>query len=490
MKKKIFASLIWSLSTLVAAGQHNILNYHLTWDGCSNYVDVTLDYQPSANDSTVFQFGLPGFGGQADIFNVVEALRCNEGDSMGIHSTRNELVIYHAQQAKHQLVYRINGTVNADNGDKAIYKELFRPVIGKGSVYLIPAFFMFYPQNGSAQEVMLHFEVPHDTPVFCSWAPEAGVRSEIPVPLSKSAEMLIVMGEDNQIKKYDVGGNRYYLITGKDNLDEVSPEMQRFFTGYFPSLRRFWMDRKKASFYIYVSKLQSTQLASQGGFVWGRGFIMKYQGQFNLRKKYTTAHETSHAWLRVQIGKNSFEHQWFGEGFNDYVCLINMFNAKIISQAELVRMLNDDFFKPHYTSSVNTVANDSIVSKYWSDKAYEKLPYRRGCIYAFYLDNQLRLASHNKVSLRNVLLALQKQQVFSDQDETHKNISLEDFIKSVSALLPGRDMKKDVWSHMIEGRLLDFSAIELCPEFKMSFTDGNPEISLPPGTDLSKFYKW
>jgi predicted metalloprotease with PDZ domain len=62
--------------------------------------------------------------------------------------------------------------------------------------------------------------------------------------------------------------------------------------------------------------------------------------------------------------------------------------------------------QPHYVNPNRAMPNDSInYRNFWSgNKNWEKLPYYRGCLYAFYLDNQLRATTNGRVNLDAVML--------------------------------------------------------------------------------------
>ena len=108
------------------------------------------------------------------------------------------------------------------------------------------------------------------------------------------------------------------------------------------------------------------------------GFIMKYLGDFKNWKKIVIAHETSHNWigLKLKIGLDNFDHQWFGEGFNDYVTIINLAKSKIFYAGVFISYLNKDNIELYYTSPVKDSSNAAIAKKYWKDyKNFGKLPY-------------------------------------------------------------------------------------------------------------------
>ncbi len=187
------------------------------------------------------------------------------------------------------------------------------------------------------------------------------------------------------------------------------------------------------------------------------------------------------------LGTYSFDHQWFGEGFNDYTALINLVNSKLYDEEEFLNYLNEDNFKQHYQSEIKDVHNDSIAAKYWTDYAtYGKLPYRRGLIYAFYLDNQIRVVSKGKFTLRNMLLDLYTIR----KEKNNKILSVYDFITVGAAYLDKRELADQIALYMIEGQPIDFKTVKLIPEFKVEIKNNIPKVSLSENANLLEIYKW
>ncbi len=301
------------------------------------------------------------------------------------------------------------------------------------------------------------------------------------------------MGDDIGVQEYDVLGIPYYAVTTKeDNYgNDLQESLSPFFESYFQSIHRFWNDTEFPFYYLAVTALQNNQKEiGGGGFGMRNGFVMKLGRKFGTRDKYVTAHETSHTWIGIKIiiGENSFDHQWFGEGFNDYATIINLANSKIYGEEDFLHYFNEENFKKHYESAIKDVHNDSIATNYWTDYAnYGVLPYRRGCIYAFYLDNQIRLASDGKFTLRNMLLDLYELRKAKKKDEV---LTVDDFINAGAAYLDKKELEEQIARYMIAGQPIDFEDVKTIPEFNVEVHNNIPKLSLAAHADLSKIYRW
>src|SRR5690606_250119 len=124
----------------------------------------------------------------------------------------------------------------------------------------------------------------------------------------------------------------------------------------------------------------------------------------------------------------------------------------------------------------------------WTDYAnYGKLPYRRGLIYAFYLDNQIRLGSNGKFTLRHMLLDLYAKRKAKKEDGI---LTVEDFIDAGSAYVDKKELERQVARHMMAGHPIDFNSITLVDEFEVEVKDSIPKINLAEGAELTTIYQW
>lgn len=140
-----------SLSSLsvhaVPPVQYSRLAYHLKWNGKSSVVRVRLVFTPAGKDSTVFNFDGQGLVGQLDLFTLITNIRSDKSDQAKVLPKEKRIIVYHSRPDLQQLSYNINGRVNNVAGNGSIIKELFRPVITNGYLYLISLFFLLPSQK-------------------------------------------------------------------------------------------------------------------------------------------------------------------------------------------------------------------------------------------------------------------------------------------------------------------------------------------------------
>ena len=79
---------------------------------------------------------------------------------------------------------------------------------------------------------------------------------------------------------------------------------------------------------------------------------------------------------------------------------------------EIIRLL--------YTSPVKEAPNSEInYDNFWKSRDYEKLPYRRGALLAFYLDYKIKKDSNGLQSLDDLMLAIKEDAINSNQKISH-----------------------------------------------------------------------
>jgi predicted metalloprotease with PDZ domain len=469
------------------------LAYHLSWDGQSPLLKVKLEYTPATSDSTVFIFGDPMMGGQTEIFKVLKNVQCDGADKIKLTPKERKITVYHTGGGPKTITYQVDGHLLTDP-KRATVNELFRPLITPKILYLTTLYFMLNPANQGAAVVSLQWDsFPDNVPYFISIAAGSPASQKQTINALQEKDVLILMGPDLVIGNYKVHGIPYYSITSKsDTLNNMTAELTPFFNNYFPDLRDFWHDNSGTYYYLCVLPLLGMDKPWATGFGWGQGFVMKYSGKFDDDKRHVLAHETSHTWIGngMQIGTDEFNNQWFGEGFNDYITVCALVKSGIYDNAAFVSYINKENLAPHYASTVKSLPNDSIAARFWTDHNVQTLPYKRGFIYAFYLDNEIRLASGGKKNIRNFLLALFKRNKAIKAANPQANLTMSDFLTTASAFIPEREIKQQIDTYMLLGTPLDFKKLKLINAFKITYYGEIPVLSVNQNIDLKTIYRW
>jgi predicted metalloprotease with PDZ domain len=465
------------------------MDYHLSWDGTSTILGMDIVYDSHSNDSTVFIYGVPEAGGQPHIFDILGNVQAGNGERLNIIAAERKIIVHHVAPGIKTLHAELDARLVP--GPRFRANEAFRPTLAPGFLYTRGyQLFMEVSDTAYNQLGIVWSKWPAHMPYLVSTNPEAR-PDELQVIAAEATTrylFMMVMDKDMVITKSKVGGIPHYLATSKSDSTSGMLERVRFFADkYIPAIRDYWQDYNAPFYILSVIPFQNEVPAAMTGMGMSNGLSVRYRGPLDLDKTQLIAHETSHNWIGVRLKFESIgmENNWFNEGFNDYIAICNLVRAGLFSQQDFLDYMNKENLAAHYTSPVRSMPGDSIAPNFFKSKYYEKLPYHRGLIYAFYLDNQIRLAANGKASIRNFLQALYTQ----NQKDGGRVITTVDFTKAISPFLPGVDIAKEIDEYMLQGRLIDFHHVHLIPAFKIKYADTVPVLKVPAGVDIRDVLK-
>lgn len=119
------------------------------------------------------------------------------------------------------------------------------------------------------------------------------------------------------------------------------------------------------------------------------------------------AHETVHNWLILDGALDEFS--WYSEGLAEYYSLAVMHRSGMIDDQALLHLLNERAVG-YYSNPAQTLSLTDATARFWSDWQAQRVPYGRGLMYFIDLDHKVRVTSHGKRCLDDVILdVLQRQ---------------------------------------------------------------------------------
>ncbi len=466
----------------------DIMSYRLSWDGKSEKILVDLQYDNHGRDSTVFTFGNPNPGGLTRIFDILKNIHTDRGAKWTTDSGARKIVVLHTRKGRSRLQYEIDGTLVKDP-KRARPNEAFRPTAGQGFLYTLGYNLYLEPTDTLYKKISVRWgKWPKHMTYFISADPEAKPSDRITVAMKDKNSLLIQMNENLVKDKYVVNGIPSYLLTSRsDTLNHMKEEMKPFVTRLIPHMRDFWNDNDFKFYFISMIPLRNEVSSTMTGIGLINGFGTRYSGPLDKDKTAIIAHEISHTWIgvRLRIASKGMENTWFGEGFNDYVAIYNLTQTGMFSSEDFLRYVNRDIFEPYYNNPENTLPGDAIEAGFWKNKNIEKIPYHRGFIYAFYLDQQIRQASEGKFTLQDFMLRLLSQAA----EQKKREISPEEFAAAASGFLPAELVLEQVHTYMLGGKLIDFRQAGLADGFSIMYQGNTPVLSLPQDADLKKVFR-
>ena len=106
---------------------------------------------------------------------------------------------------------------------------------------------------------------------------------------------------------------------------------------------------------------------------------------------------------------------------------------------------------------------------------YNKLPYRRGALFAFYLDNQIRILSNGQKTMRNLL---QNIGAFRQTKPSGYDICVDDFIREAAVYMPKEKLESVLDTFIMKGNPIPFSNEMLLPVFRINWEKEIPQLMI------------
>lgn len=447
------------------------LHYELSYDASAQKINVAMQYQPAGDDSVTFVYGNPGFGGQQDIFNCVRGLTVF-GKHKVVDSLR-QLTVYPDGNTPIDIRY----SVVDDGANGQFVRELFRPVLKEDYLYCTSLNLLLLPDDGEIP-VKLQWLESEPFHIVSYVNPNLQDGQWWHGKVDDVRNSLFVGGKQVSIESCKAGNADGYTITQlPDSLKFNAPLVTDFFVKYFSTCREFWQDTAWEEYSLAVLPFLDESITHDiGGIGYQKGFCAKYapiiDTILNETNMFTIAHEVGHHWIGTYLAFGA-ENQWFDEGFNDYQTYYNLSHCGLMSADWFERRINADL-RIYYTSPISTLPNEEVWKNYWTMGDYNRLPYRRGCFFAFFLDNQIRLATEGRADFMSLMRTL-KQAAKAKGDGL---LEVEDFIQVTAQYLPENEVRKYVDDYIMQGQLIDFSQVQLAKEFDITIVENVPAVKV------------
>ncbi|HUR65110.1 MAG TPA: hypothetical protein VMZ03_02065 [Chitinophagaceae bacterium] len=447
--------------------------YQLSYKG--NRVQVAMIYTPYEEDSTIFTYGEPMFGGQMDIIKCIGDVMVTPLARLVTDRANRTFKLYYSGKKPISFLYEILDTSTVK---KDVRRELFRPIIQKNYFYTHGVNLFLNPQfRDSTRKASISIEWKDRPafPLFYGFDPGNSNKKKVISTVDSVMFSLITGATDMTVDKFELHGiQNYIVLRGGEKEKHNRQSVRDYFTRFNQTIREYWNDYSDKCFSLVLQPFLEAD-HNIGGVAFANGFIGKYKADtiVNPPRIYTISHEIGHHWIGHKLEMN-ISNQWFGEGFNDYITFTTLFQSGLLKANEFENRMNE-VFKLHYSSSIRNVPNDSVFKNYWKMGDYNKLPYRRGCIFAFYLDNKIRLASKGTKTIRDLLHSLA---ALRQTKPVKYELTVEDFITAAAPFVPGPQLVAAIETYIMNGNPIIFTNEMLVDEFRVSMENDIPHIRI------------
>ena len=396
--------------------------------------------------------------GETNLYSCIRAFNViDDTAEVLMKPDSNQIIIKHSKKLK-ELVFEYE--LKQDTEFPTNSKNTYRPIIQPGyfSVFSHNLFIIPEPDNDT-QDLSVKITWHNYTKNFIihnSFDTQLK-NQEITTTVDKF-QSAVFIGGDFRIHSFDIKGNKVHFATRGEWKVFKDSTLVNLLKETIKAQRNFWNDHSQKYFTISMlpfslkngSSIQGSGLTNSFAISASNNEFIDIEGM-----AYLFNHELLHNWIGHTIEKaNEEEQYWFSEGFTDYYTYKNIASNAILGLDKkiFIDKINEIAANLH-ASIVREAPNSAINYKnFWSDRGYEKLPYRRGALFAFYLDNKIHKDSKGEKNLDDLML-----QFLKDAREKGQKIDHPYFLETVNLFLKD-DLTSFFDTHIENGKLLDLKA--------------------------------
>ncbi len=376
-------------------------------------VSVTL---PEISDSSYWHYSNSVWG-ETNLFQCLKKIKgSNNNIQYRFQEDSNRIILYHNQSKKISFTYLIQQDYPGDSlhiFHRPNIKNNYFHILGQ-SLFIIPEFVFRNDIDPELNVSINWIGFPNTYTLHNSFGNQQ-IHQKFITKIWSGLFNSYFIGGDYRIHQFKYKQKNIYLaIRGNWKVytdSELLVELQKAAL----SQRTFWNDSNSKDFTVFISPTISRNdslidyQSMKGSRILNGFILLSSNNPFNNWKniKYIFNHELMHEWIGGIIEMKHEElNYWFSEGFTDYYAWkIRLYNDDI-SFEEWIDWFNRKVFWNYYKSPVYKMPNYVIKDHYWENNQIQKLPYIRGAIFAFILDNQILLNSNYNKSLDDLLKEL------------------------------------------------------------------------------------
>ncbi|MDO5616283.1 MAG: M1 family aminopeptidase [Cruoricaptor ignavus] len=290
----------------------------------------------------------------------------------------------------------------------------------------------------------------------------------------------LFVGGDYRVKSFSYMEKPiYFAIRGKWLGEYSDDKLFEALKKTISTQREFWKDNN-FDYYtaILTPTITQTNSAYKGQSITGssikNGFLIQSTNNpFNnfSTVKYIFNHEMMHDWIGGKIPMRNKElNYWFSEGFTDYYTYKNRLRNSDITLKEWLDSFNKDVIKAHWQNPKRNEPNYVIKDDFWNSQDIEKIPYRRGAIFAFWLDNQILKKSNYTKSLDDLMRDILKTCTTENTKFT------DELFLEIAQKYLDKDITYFFQKHIINGLDIELKNEDLIDLFKIEYIENIPQI--------------
>jgi predicted metalloprotease with PDZ domain len=442
--------------------QNNIVTYKVspTEKNSKPALNILMEFDANPSGETVVIFQDKAWG-EENLHNTLSDLKSEQAKEIIKEKDSQLFVLKHDPNVK---TIQFSYTLQQDTEGKLTTKATYRPVIRKKffhvfshNLFMLPRDYV--PNSSTPFDVKIDWSnFDEDYNLINSFDTNNRMQT-IENINERNFHSAVFIGGDYRPYEIQIQENKaVFAIRGKWKVFEDA-EIVAMLKQTLQVQRDFWQDHSQKYFAVTMtptylengSSFQGSGLTNSFATSATNNEYLEYSGLI-----YLFNHELQHNWIGQLIKNDNEEEQyWFSEGFTEYYTLKNIAKNHIggLDAHYFIRQFNE-FITSLYQSPVKDAPNSEInYENFWSNYDYSKLPYRRGAIFAFYLDHLIQQDSKGEKSLDDLMLTIKEDAL------NHKQRLSHDYFLSKANEYVSKDLQPFFDKHILRGELFDLKAI-------------------------------
>ncbi len=480
---------LFCLAAFPKAGLANAIGYEITPLFTPDALRLRVQAVFRGDADGVTEIALPfSFGSSTNLFRCIQNIGVEPiNGAVQFAGDSSSIWIQHAPGQELTLHYEL---IQDFPGENVSMRNGFRPVLQREWFHVLGNCLFLFPQGWQQYDVELDWTgFPESWTLHNSFGSQQR-HQHFQVNDNHWLESVFV-GGDFRVLRTEVSGQAVYLALRGNDWAFADTSLLALLRRTVEIQRGFWRDLDIP--YYSVTLLP---LAPRPGMAGSRNLV-SYQymgmGLTNSFAAFATPtpglgiadlchlfhHELMHDWIGCKIrnggSPDDMSFGWFSEGFTEYFAYKNMLEGGFITPQQYVERMNFDFIEPLYTEPMGQVSNNLVAHGFFHCPDIAQLPYQRGCVFAFYLDNAIKLRSKGELGLHDFMLDMLDYYYENDRE---LNGDFDFFLKNLSKYL-GEDAGRLYRQYIVSGQLIPLEAYRLPPYWKFIVdTDGLPILRL------------
>ncbi|HYH14348.1 MAG TPA: hypothetical protein VD794_03955, partial [Flavisolibacter sp.] len=163
-------------------------------------------------------------------------------------------------------------------------------------------------------------------------------------------------------------------------------------------------------------------------------------------------HEFMHYWLGQVVKQIPpyNDYKWFHEGFTDYFAHVIMRDKELFNEQEFKQRINA-VFSAYYSDSSHQWPNGSVQTDGSPSYEIQQLPYKRGLLFALYLDESIKKQTAGRASLKTIM-----QAIFTEARKSGRAFS-NDWLLTLLQQTTGHDYRPVLDEFITQGRFISLA---------------------------------